>query len=64
MKPKQIKANYAVACMLNEDLQELFFVTFNTRDETLALELSRCIVGDNAEKCLMIINEYGEIYEL
>lgn len=61
MKPTLIKSNYAIGCELDE---QVFFVTFNTRDEREAIDLSKCVVGKMAEKCLLIINEKGDIFEL
>lgn len=60
-----LASKYAVACTLLEDEDyEYFFVSFNTRDEQEALDLAKCIVGSNAEKCLVVIREDGEIFEL
>lgn len=60
-----IASKYAVACTLEEDDDcDFFFVSFNTKDELEALDLAKCIVGNNAEKCLVVIREDGEIFEL
>jgi len=63
---KKIKSNYAIACALDdESFDSIFFVTFNTTDEKEALMLSSCVVGkQRADKCLVVIDEDGAIYEI
>jgi hypothetical protein len=58
---------YAVPCAFSDEeldyeLEDLFFVTFATRDEQEALKLASCICGKQAKKSLVMISESGEIY--
>lgn len=65
---KKTKVLYAVpfayAPDLDYDGDSIFFITFNTRDENEAIKLAHCICGKKAEKVLVILNEYGEIFPL
>ena len=58
------KAYYAVPCSPTEDcdIEDVFFVTFNTTDEKEAMALTKCICGDT--NGLLIISPEGEIFEL
>lgn len=63
------KVLYAVACAFSDeeldfDLEDIFFTTFNTRDEREALKLASCICGKNAKKTLVMISETGEVFYL
>ena len=62
---KKIKSAYAIPCLLTEDGQfdpeDVFFVTFSTRDEDEALRLASCICGVKAADSLVIINEKGNV---
>lgn len=63
---KRRKSLYAIPCAFDvESYDELFFVTFNTKDEVEALQLASCICGpDMASKALVIINEDGDIHQI
>ena len=57
-------ALYAIPCKFNEeDYEELFFLTFTTRNEKEALRLASCVCGKKSEKSLVIITENGEYYD-
>ena len=58
------KAYYAVPCSPMEDcdIEDVFFVTFNTKDENEAMTLAKCICGDTSG--LLIVSAEGEIFEL
>lgn len=63
---EKIKSAYAIPCLLTEsqeyDLEDVFFVTLNTRDEDEALRLASCICGKRkAPASLVIINEKGQV---
>jgi len=59
------KSLYALACVYGDPYDyDMFFVTFDTKDEDEALTLANCIYGKNASKCLVIINEHGDIFPL
>lgn len=63
---KKLKSVYAIPCLLTEkgryDLEDVFFVTFKTRDEDEALRLAACICGARkAADSLVIINERGQV---
>jgi hypothetical protein len=59
------KSLYALACAYGDPYDyDMFFVTFNTKNEDEALSLASCIYGGKAEKCLVIINEHGDIFPL
>lgn len=62
---KKIKSAYAIPCLLTEygqfDPEDVFFVTFQTRDEDEALRLASCICGVKAADSLVIINEKGNV---
>jgi len=67
-------AAFGVACsfgILNEDYSEeddlvppIFFVTFNTRDEALALQLAKCVCGTEslAKQSLVVLDKDGRIW--
>ncbi len=63
---EKIKSAYAIPCLLTEkgqfDLDDVFFVTFQTRDEDEALKLASCICGRRkAPYSMVIINEKGQV---
>jgi len=63
------KVLYAVACAFSDeeldfDIEDIFFVTFKTRDEKEALRLAGCICGRQAKKSLVMLSETGEIFYL
>jgi hypothetical protein len=63
---KKIKSAYAIPCLLTEkgyfDPEDVFFVTFQTRDEEEALRLASCICGPRkAPYSMVIINEKGQV---
>ena len=62
---KKIRAMYAIPCLFShdEDDNEMFFVTFNTRNEKEALKLASCVCGESSKKSLVIITEDGEFYD-
>jgi hypothetical protein len=61
---KKKNALYAVPCKLDdEEYEELFFITFNTRNEREALKLASCICGKQSKKSLVIITADGEFYD-
>lgn len=66
MKKKKVK--YAVPCAFTTegdfDVEDVFFLTFHTKDEVEALKLAQCVCGDMAEKALCIISEDGELFQL
>jgi len=59
----KIKSLYAIPCSSPGD-EELFFLTFQTRDEDEALSLAACVHGSKGKRALVIINEDGEIFTL
>jgi hypothetical protein len=65
---KKAKVLYAIPCAfgLPDDLEEdsLFFLTFNTKDETEAYKLASCVCGKKGKNALVIISENGEIFQL
>ena len=57
-------ALYAIPCKLDEDdNEEMFFLTFNTRNEREALILASCVCGKKSKKSLVIITDTGEYYD-
>ena len=59
---KKRNALYAIPCKLDEDdYEEMFFITFNTRNEKEALRLASCVTP--SKKSLVIITEDGEYYD-
>ncbi len=64
---EKIKSAYAIPCMHpsdveSYDLDDIFFVTFDTRDEDEALTLASCVCGPRmAAKSLVIVNELGQV---
>lgn len=57
-------ALYAIPCKFNEDdYEEMFFITFNTRNEREALRLASCICGKQSKKSLVIVTDTGEYYD-
>lgn len=69
MGQKKVSSMYALPCMLGEldydfDLEDLFFITFNTTDEREALALASCVCGNAAPKALVIITERGDVIPL
>jgi len=67
MKDKA-KVLYAIPCAFGhlDELEEdsLFFLTFQTKDETEAYRLASCVCGKKGKKALVIISESGEIFQL
>ena len=66
MKEK-IKSKYAIPCVMTDDgeldVEEVFFITMNTRDENEAIRLASCVCGKRqAPNSLVIINERGQIF--
>lgn len=66
MSMRKVKSAYAVPCLFTDnghyDLEDVFFVSFNTRDEDKAVRLAACICGsDKAADSLVIINERGQV---
>ncbi len=62
----KMKSVFAIPCLFKErghfDPDDVFFVTFNTRDDDEALRLASCICGPHmAERSLVIINEKGKV---
>lgn len=59
---------YAIPCAFGGDddfeLDTLFFLTFNTKDENEAYRLASCVCGKKARNALVIISDKGEIYQL
>ena len=66
MKKKKVK--YAVPCAFTTegdfDVEDVFFLTFHTKDEDEAFKLAQCICGKKAAKALCIISEDGELFQL
>lgn len=61
---KKRNALYAIPCRMNEeDEEDMFFLTFNTRNEREALILASCVCGKQSKKSLVIITESGEYYD-
>jgi hypothetical protein len=61
---KKRNAMYALPCKFNEeDYEEIFFITFNTKNEREALRLASCVCGKDSNKSLVIITEDGEYYD-
>lgn len=64
---EKIKSAYAIPCMHfsdrgDFDLDDVFFVTFDTTDEDEALKLASCVCGPSAAaKSLVIVNELGQV---
>jgi hypothetical protein len=65
------KVLYAIPCAFTDDdiddLDEdnIFFLTFQTKDEDEALRLASCVCGPSkARKALVIISENGSIFHL
>jgi hypothetical protein len=59
---KKRNALYAIPCSFNEeDYEELFFITFNTKNEREALRLASCVTP--SKKSLVIITDTGEYYD-
>jgi hypothetical protein len=59
---KKRNALYAIPCKLDEDeYEEMFFLTFNTRNEKEAMRLASCVTS--SKKSLVIITEDGEYYD-
>lgn len=57
-------ALYAIPCKFNEEeYEEVFFLTFTTRNEREALRLASCVCGKQSAKSLVIITEDGEYYD-
>lgn len=64
---KKIKSMYAVPCLVTElgdfDPDDVFFVTFGTKDEEEALRLASCVCGKRkAAGSLVIITENGQVF--
>ena len=69
MGQKKISSKYALPCMLGEldhdfEMEDVFFITFNTTDEKEALALASCICGNAASKSLVVITENGHVFPL
>lgn len=67
MGQKKVSSKYALPCMLGEldndfEMEDLFFITFNTTDEKEALALASCICGNTAPKALVVITENGHVF--
>jgi hypothetical protein len=61
---KKKNALYAIPCKFDEeDYEELFFLTFKTKNEREALRLASCVCGKQSLKSLVIITEDGEYYD-
>jgi hypothetical protein len=61
---KKINAMYAIPCKFaEEEYEECFFLTFNTRNEKEALRLASCVCGKQSSKSLVIITEDGDYYD-
>jgi len=62
---KKRNALYALPCKFNQDdeYEEMFFITFTTRNEREALRLASCVCGKQSEKMLMIITDNGDYYD-
>lgn len=62
---KKVRAMYAIPCLFShdEDDNEMFFVTFSTKNEREALRLASCVCGESSKKSLVIITENGEFYD-
>lgn len=64
---EKIKSVYAIPCMYptnrdDFDLDDVFFLTFNTTDENEVLKLASCVCGPRAAaKSLVIINDLGQV---
>lgn len=65
---EKAKVLYAIPCAFGhiDDLEEdsLFFLTFQTKDETEAYRLASCVCGKKGKNALVIISENGEIFQL
>ena len=61
------RSTYAIPCLFTADLEDfdledVFFVTFSTKDHKQALRLASCVCGKRmAAKSLVIINENGQV---
>ena len=62
------KVKYAIPCAFTDDgeLDEdsLFFLTFNTKDESEAIRLARCVCGRQGDRAVVIITEHGHVFPL
>lgn len=57
-------ALYAIPCKFaEEEYDELFFVTFTTKNEREALRLASCVCGEQSKKSLVIITADGQYYD-
>lgn len=65
---EKAKVLYAIPCAFGhiDELEEdsLFFLTFQTKDETEAYKLASCVCGKKGKNALVIISENGEIFQL
>jgi hypothetical protein len=64
---EKVKSVYAIPCLFTErglyDPDDVFFVTFSTKDENEALKLASCICGKRkADRSLVIINANGQVF--
>jgi hypothetical protein len=57
-----LSAKFAIPCLTQ--LQEVFFVTFNTTDEKKAFKLAECIQGRRGKKSMVILTDDGDVYTL
>ena len=69
MKDKKAAVvKYAIPCAFGDaddyELDTLFFLTFNTKDEKEAYRLASCVCGKKARNALVIISSNGDIYQL
>lgn len=60
--PQRIKALYAIPCLSLTG--EIFFTTFDTKDEDEAKILASCVQGARGKRALVLITEDGDIYNL
>ena len=55
---------YAIACKMDdEDYEDMFFLTFKTKNEEEALRLASCVCGIHSQRSLVIITDNGEYYD-
>ena len=65
---EKAKVLYAIPCAFGHPAEveedSLFFLTFQTKDETEAYKLASCVCGKKGKNALVIISENGEIFQL
>ena len=64
---EKTKSMYAIPCLFMEegdfDVEDVFFVTMNTKSEDEAIKLASCVCGKRkAPQTLVIINERGQVF--